>query len=206
MALKGKHLIIKMGGTAIAAAKSCDINIQAEEIETAIPSTGVWRTAKPGRKAWSVNCGTLVTSLSRSVQMVGTTVSLEVSLSPESGKQFNGFVNNVTIQSGGYLGTPSQIFWDKTLKKFVGYINPTAGVNLYFDSWTGSDYYTSPSAYNVFSYNGIAYTWLANDLTAEKLTGNANVLQWAAQGTVGALMTGSFSFNGTGAITPATIP
>ena len=137
--------------------------------------------------------------------MVGTTVTLDIQLNA-TGKVFNGFVNNVTIQSGGYTGTPSQIFWDKTLKKFVGYINPAPGTSIYFDSWTNSEAYTSPNAYDLFSYNGVTYTWLSNNLTAEKLTGSAHVKSWSGSGAVRGLVTGSFEFEGTGALTPASIP
>lgn len=205
MILHGRNLIIKADGVAIAAAKSCDINVQCEEIETASPSTGIWRTSITGHKSWSVSASTLVTKLSASAQMVGTTVSLDVQLNGV-GKAFNGFVNGVSVYPSPLSGTPTAIYWDKTLKKFVGYINPSPGTTIYFDSWTNSDAYTSPSAYDLFSYNGIIYSWLGNELTAEKLTGNANVLTWRITGSVQNLCQGSFSFNGTGALTPASLP
>ncbi len=205
MILKGKQLIIKVNGNAIAAARSCSINVQADEIETATPSGGAWRTFLLSRKSWSISTNHLVLSIARNAVLLGTGVSLEVGLQ-DIGKPFNGFVNNVTIQSGGYTGTPSQIFWDKTLKKFVGYINPTAGVSLYFDSWTNSGAYTSPNAYDAFVYNNTTYTWLGSDLVAEKLTGNANIVTWRVDGAISTLCQGSFEFHGNGALTPATLP
>ena len=206
MILQGGDLIIKVGGTALAASKSCTVKITAKKIETSSPSDGDWEHSIPGRKSWKVSTNHLVLSVAQCAAMVGTQVSLEVNLRGNVGKAFNGFVNNVTIQSGGYSGTPSQIFWDKTLKKFVGYINPTAGVNLYFDSWTNSQAYTSPNAYDLFSYNGVTYTWLSNSLTAEKLTGTAMVADWNCTATKRHLISGSFDFTGTGALTPASIP
>lgn len=206
MILHGKNLIIKAGGVAIAAAKSCSVKVQAKTIETSSADDGEWDHSKPGRKSWSVSVGTLVTSIASNVKMVGTTVSLDVQLSGGMGKAFSGFVNNVSIYPQPLSGTPTAIYWDKTLKKFVGYINPSPGTTIYFDSWTGSDAYTSPSSYDLFSYNGVTYTWLSNELTAEKLTGNAHVKTWNGSGSVGNLLSGSFEFEGTGALTPASLP
>ena len=199
-------MIIKMGGVAIAAAKSCSIKVKAKQIDVSSPTDGEWEHSINGRKSWSISTDHLVLSIARPLATVGTQVSIEVCLRSSVGKPFSGFVNNVTLQSGSYSGTPSIIYWDKTLKKFVGYVNPTAGVTLYFDSWTNSDAYTSPSAYDCFSYNGVVYSWLSNELTAEKLTGMANVESWDVRGAVQNLCSGSFSFNGTGALSPASLP
>ena len=205
MILQGRNLIIKAGGVAIAAAKSCSVKVQAKTLETSSPDDGDWEHSIAGRKSWSVSVGTLVTNISRNAQMVGTTVTLDVQLA-NAGKTFNGFVNNVTIQSGTYSGTPYAIYWDKTLKKFVGYINPSPGTTIYFDSWTNSDAYTSPSAYDCFQYNGVVYTWLGNDLVAEKMTGTAHVKSWGGSGAVGNLLTGQFDFEGSGPLTGASLP
>ena len=50
------------------------------------------------------------------------------------------------------------------------------------------------------------YVYYNGDLHAEKLTGNANVVTWRTQGTVGNLCQGSVRFNGNGALTPASLP
>lgn len=209
--LKGKDLIIKANGVAIAAAKSCSVKVSAKDIETASPNDGQWEHSLIGRKSWRVETNHLVVSLPRSVQMVGTTVSLTVCVEGSYGKGFSGFVNNVTIASGTYTGTLSLtrgIFWDKTAKKFLLKIVPTAGVEQYFAAWTVTDStpYTSPSDYDLFSYNGTLYSWLNNDLMAEKLLGSAHILTWNASGAIGNLMMGSFSFKGTGPLTPASLP
>ena len=80
MILQGRNLIIKADGVAIAAAKSCDISVHCEEIETSSPQTGKWRTAILGSKSWTVSTNQLVKGLVSSFAMVGTTVSLEVSI------------------------------------------------------------------------------------------------------------------------------
>lgn len=64
MILHGTDLLIyqTISGTttAIAAAKNCEITINAETIETTSPSSGAWRTYRPGRKDWSVGASGLV--------------------------------------------------------------------------------------------------------------------------------------------------
>ena len=205
MILQGRNLIIKAGGVAIAAAKSASIKVQAKTIETSSPSDGEWEHSIVGRKSWSVSTNQLVTSIARNVAMVGTTVTLDVQLA-NAGKTFSGFVTGVSVYPQPLSGTPTSIYWDKTLKKFVGYINPSPGTTIYFDSWTNSDAYTSPSAYDCFQYNGVVYTWLSNDLVAEKLTGTAHVKSWGGSGAVGNLLTGQFDFEGSGPLTGASLP
>ena len=78
--IHGRNLIIKMNGTAIAGAKSCEISVKCDKIETASPSTGTWRTFLAGRKEWSASCGHLIpasgTPLKSDMEMVGQIVTL----------------------------------------------------------------------------------------------------------------------------------
>lgn len=78
--IHGRNLIIKMNGTAIAGAKSCEISVKCDKIETASPSTGTWRTFLAGRKEWSGSCGHLIpasgTPLKSDTEMVGQIVTL----------------------------------------------------------------------------------------------------------------------------------
>ena len=212
MILHGRNLIIKAGGVAIAAAKSCDISVHCEEIETSTPQTGIWRTAIIGRKSWTVSTNQLVTSIVRPLSMVGTTVTLDVQISEVAGRTFQGFVDNVTVSSGTYTGAMqlvNGIYWDKTRKKFLLRIVPSEHIEQYFAAWdvpANSAAYTSPSDHDIFSYNGNIYTWLNNDLAIEKMSGNANVVTWRVTGTIGNLAQGSFQFNGNGALTTASLP
>ena len=205
MILHGNNLIIKVGGTAIAASKSCRISITADRQEITNATDGKWRRFKWGRQSWKVQTSHLVTTIARSASMVGTTVSLEVGL--QGGLPFSLFVDDVSVQSGTYSGTPSAIVWDKTAKVFLGVVY-ASGTTKYYDDWTGGnpDAYIDPSPYDPFTdRNGVTYTWLEGDLTAEKLTGSADVLSWDCQGSVAHLASGEFEFGGNGPLTPATI-
>ena len=74
--IHGRNLIVSVGGTAIAAAKSCDLEIDAETIETSDPNQGVFKTYLAGRKSWKVSCGCLLLAIGSNAAMVGDTVSL----------------------------------------------------------------------------------------------------------------------------------
>jgi predicted secreted protein len=82
MVVHGKKLIITVGGSAIAGAKSCEINIQCDDFEIASATQGKWREFLAGRKDWSVTCGHLLpasgTPLKSSAAMVGTKVVLSI--------------------------------------------------------------------------------------------------------------------------------
>lgn len=214
MILHGRNLIIKANGVAIAAAKSCDISIQCNEIETASPSTGVWRTAILGRKSWSVTTNQLVTGIARSISMVGTTVSLSMDVEGDFGIPFHGFVDDVSTSSSTYTGGIQYIegiFWDKTNKTFVLRVNIRGNI-VYYTSWdvTGYSYdpadYASPSDGDMYYYNSLSYTYYNGDLHTERLTGSANVVAWRGTGTIGNLAQGSFQFNGNGPLSPVSLP
>ena len=202
-----------MGGVAIAAAKSCDINVQCEEIETATTS-GAWRTALTGRKSWSVSTNQLVTSLVRPMQMVGTSTTIIVCIEGEYGNAFNYVVDNPELESGT-LDEASYMVWDKTRKKFLAVEhNRPRPAKFYEDySFEGSSAYSSPQDSDMFySNNGLSinpnsvYSFYNGDLHTEKLTGNANVVNCRVVGTVGNLAQCSFQCNGNGALTPSSLP
>ena len=201
MILKGNDLLIKAGGVAIAAAKSCELVIDDEEIATASPTNGTWKESIMGRKSWKVSANHLLTNLVNSATMVGSTITLDVYVRDNVGTPFSGFVNNVTLQLQGYNGTPDAIYWDKSRNMFVGRVGL-----LYYSTWTNGSAYVSPSDYDMFSYNGIAYSWYNAALTAEKLSGQAHVKTWKVSGARGSLASGIFDFSGTGPLTPASLP
>ena len=107
MILHGRNLIIKAGGVAIAAARSCEINIQTDEIETASPDDGSWKHVIAGRKSWSINVSYLVPSgtFPTSAQMVGTIVTLNIS---DGSVQMQGSALVKAWKTNGTLGNLSQ--------------------------------------------------------------------------------------------------
>lgn len=78
--MNGNNIIVLCDGTAIAAAKSAEINSGADVIEVASATSGVWREFIAGRKEWSLSCGYLITANSgvRDLLSVGTTVTIKV--------------------------------------------------------------------------------------------------------------------------------
>lgn len=205
MILHGGYLIVKADGVAIAKSKSCEIQINTKEIETAPTSNGNWETSIIGRKSWRVTTNHLVVSMVKSAQMTGTTVSLSMELKDNLGLPFEGFCDNVTIQQASAVGDVT-ILWDKTLKKFVARTGNAIQGYLYYQSWYGGTAYMDPSNYDMFSYNGVTYVWYGNTLSAEKMTGQAHVLTWKGTFTKGNLAQGSFEFKGNGPLTPASLP
>ena len=204
MILQGRNLIIKADGTAIAAARSCDITITTDEIETSSPSDGQWRHSILGRKSWKVNTSHLVPSMVKQAELAGTTVALSVELDGV-GLPFNGFVDGVTIETIGTTSTSNEIYWDKATKQFVAAIGSVFN-KKYYSSWMNGDDYIFLDDYDHFTYNDLSYVWVDGELSAEKLTGNAHVLTWKTAATIGNLMQGSFEFKGTGPLTPASQP
>ena len=83
MILHGNNLVIKLGGTAIAAAKSCTINVNASTQKVSSPNSGQWEHSIVGRKSWSVSVSQLIVAASSSaaplksaIQRVGQTYTL----------------------------------------------------------------------------------------------------------------------------------
>ena len=111
MAIHGRNLIIKVNGTAIAGAKSCEINIDSEELETASPTQGTWREFIAGRKEWSVSCGHLLpatgTPLKSSAAMVNTVVTLTVETGL-TGDTLTGQAIVKTWKASGAIGNLAQ--------------------------------------------------------------------------------------------------
>lgn len=209
MILQGRNLIIKVGGVAIAAAKACSINVQAEQIPVSSPTSGEWEEYDNGRKKWSVSTNQLMTTIRTPATMVGTTVSLSLCIEGQGDLPFVGFVSNPTLQSGT-LNRPDIICWDKTRKKFLALWLASLSEYYFYETWEGNSAYTNIQDFTTFIDNGSSnrevYTYLNGDLYAEKLTGNANVETWQADGAIGSLAKGSFQFRGTGPLTPASLP
>ena len=103
--IHGRNLIIKVNGTAIAGARSCDINISGEEIEVASAAWSKWREFLTGREEWSVTCNHLLpasgTPLRSSKDMVNTTVTIRM----ESGRYGDVLTGQAIVKSWRTTGT-----------------------------------------------------------------------------------------------------
>lgn len=64
MVIHGKDIQIQnySGSSIVAAARTCEVSVQSDIIETATPTSGIFRTYISGRKDWLVSVGYLVAS------------------------------------------------------------------------------------------------------------------------------------------------
>lgn len=78
--IHGRDLIVKVGGTAVAAAQSCDIDSSCSLIEVTKPnataSEAKCRHYRPDRTDWRVTVSGLVLACASSLLSVGTVVTL----------------------------------------------------------------------------------------------------------------------------------
>ena len=209
MILQGRNIILLAGGKAIAAAKSCDLEISADAIPVASPSDGAWEDAIPGRKSWKASCNHLVTGIVDSAAMVGTVVTLRMQVDGELGLPFREKVNNVTVEEGSAEIEPLAVVWNTTTKQFLGWTRTTRPASShYYDLWSGSSAYTSAAEGTLFYMNGDnknnVFKKTATDLIPEALQGSAIVRDWKVVGTLGNLAQGSFQFQGKGALSNPT--
>ena len=201
MFIKGKDVILKMGGTAIAAAKSCDVNIQSDLIKVSSPTDGGWEHSIAGRKSWSASCSHLVTQIASSAAMVGQTVTL--TFQPTSDVKFSGTVSNPTVESGTPSSSGYMVF-DTTRKDLLWVNTPAQGVVIYFQNFDWKPalirgaYYYNRTAAKCYQWSGTTM----NEVQA--LTGSAIVKQWKGTFSTSNLAQGSFAFEGTGALSTPT--
>ena len=68
------------GGVLVALAKSCEINVDCDEIEISSSTSGKWKDFMAGRMEWSISVGYLLTAegLAADKTKVGTVVNLNM--------------------------------------------------------------------------------------------------------------------------------
>ena len=214
MILHGRNLIIKNDGVAVAAAKSCTIDVRAEDIEVSSPLTGKWKTYIAGRKSWQVDVSGLIAWTQASptgdvmgkLRMGGSMVELECALQADTDmypglKTFAGW-NQVTeeeIVFGGLTRTPEAIYFSEEIGKFVALYE-----SKWYDTWYGGWGYMAPSegAWFLDESTNVLYTWDANypEQVAEltMLSGTALCKQMRVGGTLGNLASYTAQFQGSG--------
>ena len=213
MILHGRNILLLAGGVAIAAAKSCEINVSADTIPIASSSSGQWEDAIAGRKSWKGSCSGLVTSITDPVSMIGTVVTLRMQVIGELGLPFYGMGSNITIETGSAPAV-NNIIWDATSKQFVA-VYVTGQNPKYYDTWSESTYFKSSIAYNRAAIGSLFYdsgnnvhrlieATSGNDLKIEAIQGSAIVKDWKCTATIGNLAQGSMVFQGKGALSNPT--
>lgn len=94
MVIHGKDIQIQnySGSSIVAAARTCEVSIQADIIETATPTSGIFRTYISGRKDWSVSVGYLVMSddMTSNLLSVGSSVHLRI-IDMDAGEWLHGY-------------------------------------------------------------------------------------------------------------------
>ena len=203
MNLHGGNILLLQDGAAIAAAKSCDLDIQCESLPVASPSSGAWADAIPGRKSWSAACSHLVTSITNPLSIVGTVVTLRLQLADKIGLPIGGFTPTTYTVQQQSANSVDAVLWDRTNKQFIGVVYQTLQADKYYINWLNKEAYTEAVAgtyfYDTNDMNKV-YKKTATDLVPEALQGSAIVREWKVTATKGNLAAGQFNFEGKGAL------
>lgn len=85
MILHGRNILVHSGSTAIAAARSCKVNISTDRLERRSLTSGRYRLYAPGRYTWSVSVDQLVTSVADRFDDFGEKVRLNIYVRNEYG-------------------------------------------------------------------------------------------------------------------------
>lgn len=197
MIIHGKDIIIKADGEAIAAAKSCELDVSADIIKTASPTDGQWQHGIAGRKSWRATCSHLVTDILDPAQMVGVDVTLTINIA-NIGLPIRYFLlTSPTIEQQSVTSVDF-VVWDGQAKRFLG----CKGVlnTKYYVNWLDKEIYTEAPVGSKFCLTSTneTYTLTANGLVADKLSGTAIVKEWKLTAARGNLAQGSFRFEGVG--------
>lgn len=205
MILHGKNLIIYSDGVAVASSKSCSIEVSAKTIPTASTTDGGWETSIPGRKSWQVTTNHMVISMVGMLMKVGSTVTLkmEATHTDADATPFDGFVDNVTVQTTGLSNAPAAVYWDTTRKCFVALSREL--VERYYLTWLNDDDYQSPTDGKAYTANNVTYVIFDGDLVDDVLEGTAICKSARINAQKGDLCTGTWVWEGSGPLAaPAT--
>lgn len=112
--IHGRDLIVSLNGTAIAAARSCDITVDDDMIEVTTPTSGRAKAYRAGRYGWTVDVSCLVLSpnmvisngqqLTFSCKEAGSTNYLTGTVI-RKGSKMTGTVGNLAQGSYSFIGT-----------------------------------------------------------------------------------------------------
>lgn len=79
MIIHGNNVILASvtTGVAFGAAKSCELDVQADTMETSTPSDGGWKTYLVGRKSWNMSLSHLVEGVKTNAMTVGQVITVQ---------------------------------------------------------------------------------------------------------------------------------
>ena len=86
----GKDIVLMIGGTPIAAAKSCNLDKQQSFLQVASPTSGKWEQSLPERLSWSASCDCLIGTMAAYTML--------------SDAQDNGTALTLRIKDAGTIG------------------------------------------------------------------------------------------------------
>lgn len=194
--IHGRNLIIKADGTAIAAARSCEVTITSESIEISTPLSGKYKEYIAGRLGWNVTTNQLVTDAVENLKMAGKIVTLMFYVKKDA-LPFARFTVGITVQPL-FVPNPESIVFASDENRFFAYKYP----NSYYENWPTRDIYNNQQMGNIYEFSNTYYEWsdgvLVPAVNDYKLSGQALCTQAKTTGTVGNLAQGSFSFQGSG--------
>ena len=199
----GRNLIVQTAGGAIVAAKSCDIETQADIFEVSSTSLSNFKNFESGRKEWSISTNHLLTNLGalRDVLSVGSLVTMHCFVAdPSKIIYFKETISGFPVQDRTTSTiTPDHIYFHLTNKYFVAEENGT-----FYQYWVNMSGYSTPptgAIYKPLVGDGF-YSWAGsgNSLAPclPRLQGQAIVKRCHISGQIGSLAKGAFVFQGKG--------
>lgn len=201
----GRNLIVQTASGGLLAAKSCEIETEADVNEVSSTSSSNFKKFMAGRKEWSIITNHLLPNGNsiRDVLSVGSMVTLRfIAIDPDKVIYFQDVVSAVPVENQTTIAkTPEDIYFHITNKYFVAYERATEKFYRYWPNMT--DYSTPPTeAIYKALQNGQVYSWagIGNSLSTvvPRLQGSAIVKRCRISGQVGSLAKGAFTFQGTG--------
>jgi len=108
MILHGRNLIISANGAVLAGAKSCDIQVECDDIPVSSPDDGAWEHVIAGMKSWKVSTSHLV-----GIDMVPSHKILAVGTSHKDGEYQEGnsyYIIDGTRYTGGTRGLRMDVY------------------------------------------------------------------------------------------------
>ena len=151
----GKNIIVAIGSTPIACAKSGSLNEQKDMLSIASPTSGKWKENLPGRREWSVSVDALITTTAENLNTLqsaydnDTLITLRI-YDTQYGYNRTGTAYiqslNIAVQVGSLAKLTATFVGTGSLSKYGGVvINPTvdeAYQDAYYSLVDGKAFYT----------------------------------------------------------------